>query len=232
MAARSYTGTDKSFYLAAKGGHNDESHNHNDVGTFIIYADGRPVLIDAGAQTYTAKTFSRQRYELWNNQSAYHNLPTINGVMQKEGHQYSARDVQYTSSEQSVQLMLDISHAYPSGASVRSWKRSITLNRGKNVVVIDEYELSKFIKPMELNFLTSLETDISEPGIIILSEDLSDTAKNYYLHYPNEKLEPHIETISIDDNRMQSSWGKEITRIVFKGTDQVLKSKIQIIVED
>ena len=45
-------------YLAAKGGHNAESHNHNDVGNFIVYSDGRPLLIDVGVGTYTSKTFS------------------------------------------------------------------------------------------------------------------------------------------------------------------------------
>ena len=83
----------RGFYLAAKGGHNAESHNHNDVGNFIVYADGRPVLIDAGVGTYTAKTFSPQRYEIWTMQSAYHNLPTINGFLQKDGRQFRAENV-------------------------------------------------------------------------------------------------------------------------------------------
>ena len=71
MAARSFEGSTKGLYLAAKGGHNDESHNHNDVGNFIVYADGEPVLIDVGVETYTAKTFSGRRYEIWTMQSAY-----------------------------------------------------------------------------------------------------------------------------------------------------------------
>ena len=44
--------------LVAKGGHNGESHNHNDVGSFMLYVDGEPVILDAGNMTYTAKTFS------------------------------------------------------------------------------------------------------------------------------------------------------------------------------
>jgi len=30
---------DQRLFLAAKGGHNQESHNHNDIGNFIIYLD-------------------------------------------------------------------------------------------------------------------------------------------------------------------------------------------------
>jgi len=58
MGARSFEGSKPGLYVAAKGGHNAESHNHNDVGNFIVYADGYPALIDVGVETYTAKTFS------------------------------------------------------------------------------------------------------------------------------------------------------------------------------
>jgi hypothetical protein len=109
MAARSNSGSKEDFYLAAKGGHNDESHNHNDVGNFIIYFNGHPVFIDAGAQTYTAKTFSSKRYDLWNNQSAYHNLPSINGIMQKDGRLFEAKDITYRSDSKLAVLQLDIS---------------------------------------------------------------------------------------------------------------------------
>ena len=80
MAARDQGGTAQGLYVAAKGGNNDESHNHNDVGNFVTYIDGKPVLVDVGVETYTRKTFSPQRYEIWTMQSGYHSLPTINGV--------------------------------------------------------------------------------------------------------------------------------------------------------
>lgn len=37
MVACDAAGSSQGYYLAVKGGHNDESHNHNDVGHFIIY---------------------------------------------------------------------------------------------------------------------------------------------------------------------------------------------------
>ena len=77
-------------FVAMKGGNNGESHNHNDVGSFIVYADGEPLLIDPGVGEYTAKTFSKQRYEIWTMQSDYHNLPRINGYSQHDGKQYAA----------------------------------------------------------------------------------------------------------------------------------------------
>ena len=102
MAARIREGSAEGLYLAAQGGHNAESHNHNDVGNFIVYADGEPAIIDVGVETYTAKTFSAQRYDIWTMQSAYHNLPTVNGVMQGAGREFAARDVAYKSDDASA----------------------------------------------------------------------------------------------------------------------------------
>jgi len=53
MAARN----DKGMFVASHGGHNAESHNHNDVGDFVVYVRGEPVIIDVGSGTYTARTF-------------------------------------------------------------------------------------------------------------------------------------------------------------------------------
>ena len=51
MVARESTDPTKGTILALKGGHNAESHNHNDVGNFIVYRNGKPVLIDVGVGT-------------------------------------------------------------------------------------------------------------------------------------------------------------------------------------
>ena len=69
MAAREKPGSSEGLYVAAEGGHNAQSHNHNDVGNVIVFADGRPVLVDAGVEEYTSKTFSSRRYEIWTMQS-------------------------------------------------------------------------------------------------------------------------------------------------------------------
>jgi hypothetical protein len=85
MVARDKEGSTDGLFVAAKGGHNDESHNHNDIGNYVIYYNGQPVLIDVGRGTYTRKTFSSRRYDIWYNCSDYHNVPTINGVTQPAG---------------------------------------------------------------------------------------------------------------------------------------------------
>ena len=69
LAAREREGTADGLLLSTKGGHNAESHNHNDGGNFVVAVDGHPVVIDVGVETYTRKTFSTHRYDIWTMQS-------------------------------------------------------------------------------------------------------------------------------------------------------------------
>ena len=89
---------DRHFVLAVKAGDNGDSHNHNDVGSFTLYRDGRPFFIDLGVETYTAKTFSEDRYSIWTMQSQYHNLATFRTadglwLQQQPGEAYGAEAV-------------------------------------------------------------------------------------------------------------------------------------------
>ena len=88
-----YAARQGSWVLGAKFGSNGDSHNHNDTGSITVYKDGRPFPIDIGVESYTQKTFSPQRYEIWTMQSAWHNLPTFDGVQQLPGAEYAAREV-------------------------------------------------------------------------------------------------------------------------------------------
>ena len=116
MVAREQEGSSKGLYLAAKGGHNDESHNHNDIGHFIVYCDGSPMIIDPGVGTYTSKSFFSERYSIWSNQSAYHNLPLIDGVQQLAGRQHRADQVIYTQEDSVASISMNIENAYPDSA--------------------------------------------------------------------------------------------------------------------
>ena len=221
MAARSKEGSAEGLYLAAKGGHNNESHNHNDVGNFIVYYNGQPVLIDAGVGTYTRKTFSDQRYEIWTMQSAYHNLPTINGVMQHEGREFAARDVRYHADDSAAELSLDIAGTYPEKAGVRSWKRTVRLERGKAVQLTEDYSLSRREAELTLSLMTPCAVALKAGGRISLTGK-SGSGEQYAveLKYDASKLAPKVEKIALDDNRLQASWGESLNRIVLSAVNQ------------
>ncbi|WP_067840307.1 heparinase II/III domain-containing protein [Amphibacillus sediminis] len=73
------------FQFAVKGGHNQEPHNHNDLGHFILYSHGQPYFIDLGAGEYTRDYFSDKRYQLLQPSSLGHSVPIICGEPQKTG---------------------------------------------------------------------------------------------------------------------------------------------------
>ncbi len=229
MGARSFRGSNDGFYVAAKGGHNAESHNHNDIGNFIVYADGLPVIIDVGVETYTAKTFSGTRYEIWTMQSAFHNLPTINEVMQKEGRNFKAGDVRYEEDNKKVSFSLDISSAYPEEAGINSWKRTITLNRGKDVVILDEYQLEEARENLQMSMMSWCEPELVEEGKIRLEfPEEANSSKSRYIFYDKKKFKVDIETIALKDSRLRSSWGPRLFRIVLTAKEKLLKDKFSL----
>ena len=174
MTARSANG----LYLAAHGGHNAESHNHNDVGDFIVYADGKPMLVDAGRGNYTARTFSSKRYDLWFTQSNYHNLPIINGIGQKEGRSFEAGNVTCQMNEKSATLQMDLAMAYPKEAKINKWLRTLTLQRDKEKIILaDDYVLENIPSSLQHIFMTVCEVDISVPGKILLTSKSNEALK-------------------------------------------------------
>lgn len=153
----------KKAFFAAKGGYNDESHNHNDAGSFSLWVNNMPVIIDAGVGTYTRQTFSSERYTIWTMQSNYHNLPMINGVPQKYGRQYKATEVKATKNSFSA----NIATAYPDEAGVKKWIRSYTM-KSDALMISDRFELNEIKKENVINFLSWGDIIIKD-GVIEIS---------------------------------------------------------------
>lgn len=198
MAARSVNGRPSGLFLAAKGGHNAESHNHNDVGNFIVYYNGQPVIIDAGVGAYTAKTFSAERYTIWSMQSQYHNLPTVNGFMQEAGRNFAADNPAYSSNDKTVSFSIGLASCYPKEASIEKWRRSFEFERGKKISVTDSYILQQVKGATSWNFLTCLKPTVNGDGTITLSSNgVYETDKDIILQYSAKDLDAQIEKVVI-----------------------------------
>ena len=79
------------YSLAVKGGNNDEPHNHNDLGSFILADDNGQALCDLGAGRYTKDYFNNKRYTIFCNSSLSHNVPVIDGEGQLCGKEALAK---------------------------------------------------------------------------------------------------------------------------------------------
>jgi len=209
MAARSQAGGSKGLFLAAKGGHNAESHNHNDIGTFVAYLNGAPLLIDVGVETYSAKTFSPQRYEIWTMQSQWHNLPTINGTMQLEGREYAARNLSHNADDAGAILSLDIAGSYPDSAAINRYTRNYSLDRNGPLTITDDYELSEAREPIVWNFMMLCAPEIITDGQVRLQNPDGDAAR---LIFAIDQYDSTIEKIVLEDPQLNTVWGDQVYR--------------------
>lgn len=190
----------RGLYFAMKGGHNGESHNHNDVGNFVVYDDGEPLLVDAGSDEYTAKTFSDERYTLWQNTSPYHSLPTFGGVGQPAGSEYASR----MEVPEEKGLSLELSDAYSEEAGVVTFRRSGTLENGA-LQLVDAVSL-KGKREVCFHLISAVLPEITSEGIRLGKRLLT---------YPAE-LAVAVEPIPLS-SVMRERWGREnLYRILLK----------------
>ena len=185
------------FLLCCKGGSNGESHNHNDVGSFMLYVDGDPVMVDAGNMVYTAKTFSEARYTLWNTRSGYHNLPLIGGCEQLAGAQYAARDCRKLDNG----MELDMACAYDPGAGVQKANRFVSVAMGM-LTLEDNIQLTE-AKPVTWVFMLREKPEL-EPGKVHMGKVSMDI---------EEDMIPAVEEIPITDTRMAGSFPGSLWRL-------------------
>ncbi|MDR6724785.1 hypothetical protein J2W91_003253 [Paenibacillus amylolyticus] len=109
---------------SVKGGHNDEPHNHNDLGHFILHAAGDNILCDPGAGAYTQAYFSPGRESILQIGSQGHNVPIIEGTVQQSGREAEARLLEMKhASPHSVAVTFDLTSAYGNAPTLARYTR-------------------------------------------------------------------------------------------------------------
>ncbi|MGB9624078.1 MAG: heparinase [Phycisphaerae bacterium] len=144
LVARPGSHRDCRMAVALKGGHNAEEHNHNDVGSYIVIVDGRAVLVDPGAEVYTARTFSAHRYDSRVINSYGHPVPRVAGQLQRTGREARAVVLRTAFTEAADTLVLDLRSAYDV-AALKKLERTFVYSRedGGSLTVTDEVAFEK-----------------------------------------------------------------------------------------
>jgi heparinase II/III-like protein len=211
LIARQHPGTVAGLTVAVVAGHNGVSHNHNDVGSFIVAVDGRPALIDAGVGEYTRATFGADRYSIWTMRSDHHNLPTINGVPQSPGSAYAAREVTASLDGDAAELRMDLAGAYPAAAGADRWWRTVRLDRNAGrVTVTDDWTLHTGQSIVDLHLMTADAPDLSEPGTL--------RAGNARIAYDAAMFTATAERIPVSGPKLTAAWGDAVYRVTLAGT--------------
>lgn len=200
----------KRLYLCVKGGNNGESHNHNDVGNFLLYADNEPALIDIGVEIYTKHTFSEKRYEIWTMRSSFHNLPTVNGVEQSPGEQYRAENFTVDFGDV-TRISLDLENAYPAQAGIERWHREFLLSKSNDIVTVKDRFTGRENSEIIWSFISCCEPKLLEDGKIrfgsvVLECDMADWSVE-------------TERYPVSDIRLKKSWN-EVYRTTFSMRSQ------------
>ncbi|HLV37400.1 MAG TPA: heparinase II/III family protein [Spirillospora sp.] len=173
MIARYQPGDPDALVLAAKGGHNAEMHNQNDVGNFIVQVKGEAVIADIGRGRYTKAYFGPERYQHFVNQSLGHSCPVPNGQQQNPGAQYAAQLLDHQADDSADRLALELKDAYPPSVDLKALRRTITLHRAAPrgwVELVDEAEFASGPGMLESVLTTFGAVDIQPEAVTLTGE--------------------------------------------------------------
>ncbi|GAB4515804.1 MAG: heparinase II/III family protein [Anaerolineae bacterium] len=159
--------------LAAKGGHNGEMHNQNDVGNVIVHVKGESVIADIGRGRYTKAYFGPERYDHLVNSSFGHSVPIPNGQAQRAGREYAAVLLDHNADADQDRLQLELKGAYPPEADLASLRRTVALHRDPPagwVELVDEVRFASGPGMLESVLTTFGQVDIGAEEATIRGE--------------------------------------------------------------
>lgn len=158
--------------FAAKGGNNDENHNHNDIGHFLCVYNGEMLLADLGAGEYTKDYFSDKRYEILCNRSFGHSVPIINGMEQCAGKEYRANRFLWGEKENTLTIAFESAYKENSISKITRKIRMFDTVKfdGKikmQLELVDDFEPNENTASIEENLITAYMPVIENNKIVI-----------------------------------------------------------------
>ncbi len=147
----------ENFSFAAKGGRNDEPHNHNDIGSFMITVGEETFISDLGSGEYVKDTFDpKTRYNFIQNSSRGHSVPIINSQYQCAGSEFCAKNVKATGNC----FELNIEGAYASGIT-EGIRRQFVIDDDK-VTLTDTFDFSPETVSVTERFISKIKPAVCE----------------------------------------------------------------------
>ncbi|MBD0382168.1 heparinase II/III domain-containing protein [Paenibacillus sedimenti] len=184
-----------SYVFAAKGGHNDEPHNHNDIGQFMLYAGGEALLTDLGSGQYTREYFGAGRYDILCNGAQGHSVPVVNGRYQRAGAQARAELMDYSSTGERDVFHIEFSSAYAE-ETLQILRRRFIWNKSElpYLELIDTFEFSEAPDAISERFMSWHRPEQAEDGRVRIGTD-AEAAVALYIDYDPDKLGWRVEKL-------------------------------------
>ena len=194
----------ENYSLAVKAGDNNEPHNHNDIGNFIVSTKEGQVFCDLGAGRYTRQYFDpATRYTIFCNGSQSHNVPIINGTYQKEGSEYKGTIV-----HEGDKITVEMAGAYEAG-TIQKLRREFLYNEN-GFCMTDTF--SADYESLTERFVTLEEPEIYEDHMIV---------KGVKLTFDPNAVKVRVSEASHENHDLSISFIKCIDFELVKGLEQV-----------
>jgi hypothetical protein len=197
--------------FAAKGGHNDEPHNHNDLGEFILHYHGDPIFIDIGAPEYLKQYFRNEtRYDFLAASSIGHSVPIINKKPQMYGRERYAELLNCEEIDGKTHFNLQLKEAYNCEELLSCERAFIWDYKKLQLILKDNFKFNKTDNEVQEVFISEIKPKQVEEGVILIETEKCCTELIY-----NTKLECTIEECSYNNHS-----GREaiIYRTIFTAT--------------
>jgi hypothetical protein len=159
--------------LAVKAGHNDENHNQNDVGSFILHVDGETLLTDPGRGLYTRFYFSDRRYENLFANSYGHSVPRIGGQLQAPGRDFRGELADVASVDDPIaakQVTVEFARTYPVPGLERVNRRLLLATDGKHAGTVwlhDRFRFAGTPEEVEEALVTWLDAEVAGATAVV-----------------------------------------------------------------
>ena len=174
------------YSFVIKGGNNDEPHNHNDVGSFILAKGDKQLLADIGGGEYTKQYFNPEtRYTILCNSSLGHSVPIINGKQQEAGAEFSGK----ISVEGGI-VTVDMKDAYDE-PSLKKLERRVELCE-HSLKITDSCEFENGGECV-YRFVSFIEPEILSDGLKIDEAIIKYNTASANVKITEEKHTTHIE---------------------------------------
>ena len=181
-----------------KGGSNNECHNHNDVGHFVIAHDGKFLVCDLGSPTYDRSYFSAERYDNIVCNARGHNMPLFDGVGEVHGEGKEPQCIGFKDENGIVSCSIEAQGPYSDELELESVKRDFSFDRNTGrFQITDSWSCGRKYR-VSCTFLSEIK-----------AEKISDTEVKlgkFKLSVDSGVLS--LEEFEMTDPKLRERWGK------------------------
>ena len=188
--------------LAAKRGH-AWSHHHLDIGHFMLFFNGEPIIIDRGSSEYTKDTFNNNRFKNDILNAKAHNVLHFNDIDQFEEAPPAPGAMTCSETEDFISCRMDTTTSYVPEAKVKSCVRELVYDCNAKVLnLIDSWELETDSNDIYANFFTSAKVVQRDGKLFIGKVAVTFDGCDFI-----------VEKVKITDSSQLANWGKSLNRI-------------------